>query len=133
MEPMTIPVSAKSSVLGLASDDNPTWFNVDLRFVIAAIVVFGAVVATTIRFSHELFDPLTDSFMLQGWAAVIVRPSLLWFSMGTLLLVIRTLLWVRYRPSAAVDYERAPRMSVIIPAYNEGPLVRKAVEACACA
>lgn len=131
MKPMSLSVSAKSSVLDLESDDNPTWFNVDLRFVIAAVVVFGVIVGTTIRFSHELFDPLADSFMLQGWAAVIARPSLLWFSMGMLLLVIRTLLWVRYRPYAAVDYEQAPRMSVVIPAYNEGALVRKAVEACA--
>lgn len=87
MEPITIPAATKPPVLSPALADNPTWLNVDLRFVIAAVVVFGAVIATTIRFSHELFDPLADSLMLQGWAAVVARPSLLWFSMGMLLLV----------------------------------------------
>lgn len=130
MEPMSMPVSAKPSVLDLVPDDNPTWCKIDLRLVIAIVMVFGATASTIVRFSHELFDPLADLFLLQGWAAVVARPSLLWFTMGMVLLVIRTLLWVRYRPYAAADYEQAPRMSVIIPAYNEGALVRQAVEAC---
>ena len=88
-------------------------------------------VATTIRFSHEVFDPLADALKIQGWAAIVARPSLLWFTMGMALIVIRTLLWVRYRPVAAASPEEAPRMSIIIPAYNEGAMVRKAVDACA--
>ena len=51
--------------------------------------------------------------------------------MGMMLIVIRTLLWVRYRPVAPVSHDDAPGMSIIIPAYNEGAMVRKAVEACA--
>ncbi len=114
-----------------SSDEAPSWLRVDLRFVIAIIILVGVVTATTIRFAHEVFDPLAESLMLQGWAAVIARPSLLWFTMGMLLLVIRTLLWVRYRPFAAVSVEHAPRLSIVIPAYNEGAMVRKAVDACA--
>src|SRR5512146_39767 len=131
MEPRIVGSSSRSAVLAHPSDDNPTWLNIDLRFVIATIIVFGAVIATIIRFGHEVFDPLADTLMIQGWAALIARPSLLWFTMGMLLLVIRTLLWVRYRPVAAADYEEAPRMSIIIPAYNEGAMVRKAMDACA--
>lgn len=112
------------------SDVSPTWLSVDLRFVIATVIVFGAVIATSLRFAHEVFDPLAESFMIQGWAAVIARPSLLWFTMGMLLLVVRTLLWVRYRPVAGMSAEQAPRLSVVIPAYNEGAMVRKAVDAC---
>jgi hyaluronan synthase len=111
-------------------DERPTWLSVDLRFVIATLVLFGVVVATTIRFAHEVFDPLAESFMIQGWAAVIARPSLLWFTMGMVLLVIRTLLWVRYKPVAAATLEQALRLSIVIPAYNEGAMVRQAVEAC---
>lgn len=122
---------SRDSALPCVSDESPTWFTVDLRFVIATIVLFGVVIATTIRFSHEVFDPLAESFMIQGWAVVIARPSLLWFTMGMLLLVIRTLLWVRYRPFAAVSADQAPRLSIVIPAYNEGAMVRKAVDACA--
>ncbi len=120
-----------AALVPCASEQSPTWFTVDLRFVIATVIVFGAVLATTIRFAHEVFDPLAESFMIQGWAAVIARPSLLWFTMGMLLLVIRTLLWVRYRPFASVSAGQAPRLSIVIPAYNEGAMVRKAVDACA--
>jgi hyaluronan synthase len=131
MESYSIEPSAQPAALSCHPDENPTWFNVDLRFVIATVVVFSAVVATTIRFSHEVFDPLADALRIQGWAAIIARPSLLWFTMGMVLIVIRTLLWVRYRPVAAVSPDEAPRMSIIIPAYNEGAMVRKAVDACA--
>ncbi|MBA2251739.1 MAG: hypothetical protein H0W13_03375 [Nitrospirales bacterium] len=64
--------------------------------------VVRAGIACAIRFGHEVFDPLAESLTIQGWAALIARPSLLWFSMGMLLLVIRTILWVRYHPCAAV-------------------------------
>lgn len=131
MDSFSLESSSQSAVFTRSSEEQPTWFSVDLRFVIAAIVVFGVVVATTIRFSHEVFDPLADALKLQGWTAIVVRPSLLWFTMGMVLIVVRTLLWVRYRPMASVSAADAPRMSVIIPAYNEGAMVRNAVEACA--
>src|SRR5215210_230902 len=122
--------SADTSGLPVALDESPTWLSVDLRFVIATLVLFSVVIASTIRFAHEVFDPLAESFMIQGWAAVIARPSLLWFTMGMVLLVIRTLLWVRYKPVAGVTPEQAPRLSIVIPAYNEGAMIRQAVEAC---
>ncbi|OGW50847.1 MAG: hypothetical protein A2V62_12790, partial [Nitrospirae bacterium RBG_19FT_COMBO_58_9] len=65
-----------------------------------------------------------------GWAAVIAWPSLLWFTMGLVLLAVRTLLWLRYHPVAPVEYAQAPRLSVVIPAYNEGAMVRQTVDAC---
>jgi hyaluronan synthase len=122
---------SSSGLVPCATVESPTWFTVDLRFVIATIMLFGAAIATTIRFSHEVFDPLAESLMIEGWAAVIARPSLLWFTMGMLLIVIRTLLWVRYRPFSAVSVGQAPRLSIVIPAYNEGAMARKAVDACA--
>jgi len=122
---------SSSDVLPYTSDESPIWFTVDLRFVIATVMVFSAVAATVIRFGHEVFDPLADSLMIQGWVAVIARPSLLWFTMGMVLIVIRTLLWVRYRPFAAVSVENAPRLSIVIPAYNEGAMVGRVVDACA--
>lgn len=131
MEPLTLSASSKSVVLVRPSENPASWFNVDLRFVIATIVIFGAVAVSTIRFSHEVFDPLAESLMIKGWAAVIARPSLLWFTMGMLLIVVRTLLWVRYHPFVSVSEEDAPRLSIIIPAYNEGEMVRKAIDACA--
>lgn len=131
MESFSAEPTSRSAAFPHSIEDRPTWLSVDLRFVIATIIVFSAVVATTIRFSHEVFDPLADALKIQGWAAIVARPSLLWFTMGMALIVIRTLLWVRYHPVAAVSHDEAPGMSVIIPAYNEGAMVRKAVDACA--
>ncbi|WP_455387943.1 glycosyltransferase family 2 protein [Petrachloros mirabilis] len=131
---MEMSPSDSASYSGLmpgAPEEKPALFAVDLRFVIATVILFGVVLATTIRFADEVFDPLAESFMIQGWATVIARPSLLWFTMGMLLLVIRTVLWVRYHPFAAASVDLAPRLSIIIPAYNEGAMVRKAVDACA--
>ena len=131
MDPLTINSSSPSVLLARSSDDGERWFNVDSRFIIATIMLFGIVIVTVIRFGHEVFDPLAESLSIQGWAAVIARPSLLWFTMGMLLLAVRTLLWLRYHPVAPVEYEQAPRLSVVIPAYNEGAMVRQAVDACA--
>ena len=131
MDPLTINSSSPSAILPRSSDDGHRWFTVDSRFVIATIMLFGVVIVSVIRFGHEVFDPLAESLTIQGWAAVIARPSLLWFTMGMLLLAVRTLLWLRYHPVAPVEYEQAPRLSVVIPAYNEGAMVRQAVDACA--
>jgi hyaluronan synthase len=42
-------------------------------------------------------------------------------------MVWRILLWLTYRPLARVDESELPSVSVIIPAFNEGPLVRQAI------
>jgi hyaluronan synthase len=42
-------------------------------------------------------------------------------------LVWRISLWLRYRPLPPVDEGELPFVSVIIPVYNEGPLVREAI------
>ncbi|MDO8354937.1 MAG: glycosyltransferase [Nitrospirota bacterium] len=130
MDPLTINSSSPSVLLARSSDDGHRLFNVDSRFIIGTIMLFGIVIVTVIRFGHEVFDPLAESLSIQGWAAVIARPSLLWFTMGMVLLAVRTLLWLRYHPVAPVDYEQAPRLSVVIPAYNEGAMVRQTVDAC---
>ncbi|MDP2382223.1 MAG: glycosyltransferase [Nitrospirota bacterium] len=130
MDPLTINPSSPSVLLAHSSDDGNRWFNIDSRFIIGTIMLFGIVIVTVIRFGHEVFDPLAESLSIQGWAAVIARPSLLWFTMGMVLLAVRTLLWLRYHPVAPVECEQAPRLSVVIPAYNEGAMVRQAVDAC---
>lgn len=46
-------------------------------------------------------------------------------------MVWRIGLWLRYRPMAAVDDARLPSVTVIVPAYNEGRLVKDAILAAA--
>ena len=131
MKPLPIDATVPSEILLYSSNRPNPWFTADSRFVIAVVILFGIGMACAIRFGHEVFDPIAESLTIQGWAALVARPSLLWFSMGMLLLVIRTILWVRYHPFAIAEYEHAPRLSVVIPAYNEGAMVQKAVESCA--
>jgi hyaluronan synthase len=56
-----------------------------------------------------------------------VRPTIIWISMGLVLLLMRTVLWLAYRPFAAVSDADAPTLTVIIPAYNEGAMVEEAI------
>jgi hypothetical protein len=42
-------------------------------------------------------------------------------------MVWRICLWLTYRPLAPVDESELPSVSVVIPAFNEGPLVRQAI------
>jgi hyaluronan synthase len=46
-------------------------------------------------------------------------------------MVWRICLWLSYRPMPPVDEDELPPVSVIIPAYNEGALVRRAIDAVA--
>ena len=66
-----------------------------------------------------------------SWAPFIVRPAMLWAAMGMLMLLFRTLLWYRYRTPRSADMEQAPLLTVIIPAYNEGPMVARSIHSVA--
>ena len=62
---------------------------------------------------------------------MIVRPSILWASMGIVLLGFRTVLWFFYRPFSPAGPADAPFLTVIIPAYNEGPMVEQTIDSVA--
>jgi len=92
---------------------------------IAAGCVFGILI--------PLYRPSMRFLAIHGWTSFVGRPSLLWLSMGMTLLILRTLLWLRYRPYAAVTPAEAPFLTVVIPAYNEGPLVKRSILSAAAA
>lgn len=89
-------------------------------------VVYAAV-------AGRAFDPLVRAAGDLEWARFVVRPSILWIFMGTCLLVFRTALWFRYRPHPSASMANAPNLTVVIPAYNEGPMVEKSIESVAAA
>ena len=57
----------------------------------------------------------------------------IWIGMGLLLMFVRTLFWLRYRPFASVTANDAPFLTVVIPAYNEGAMVEVAIASVAAA
>jgi hyaluronan synthase len=46
-------------------------------------------------------------------------------------LSLQTALWLRYRPAPALADTELPRLSVIIPAFNEGPMVEQSIRSVA--
>ncbi len=80
-----------------------------------------------------LLQPLVDIARRQHWTMLWVRPTVIWITMGMLLLLLRTILWLLYRPFAAVRAEHAPPLTVIVPAYNESAMVEHAIASVAAA
>src|SRR5256886_15018741 len=58
-----------------------------------------------------LLQPLVDVARRQHWTMLWVRPTVIWITMGMLLLFLRTVLWLLYRPFAAVRAEEAPPLT----------------------
>lgn len=98
------------------------------------VMIFSGIAAGCVfAILIPVFRPSMRFLAVHGWTSFFVRPSLLWLSMGMTLLVLRTLLWMRYRPYAAVTQAEAPFMTIVIPAYNEGPLVKRSILSAAAA
>jgi hyaluronan synthase len=79
----------------------------------------------------QVFHGVIHMAREHGWASFIVRPAMLWAAMGSLMLLFRTLLWYRYRTPPSADMQQAPLLTVIIPAYNEGPMVARSIHSVA--
>jgi hyaluronan synthase len=74
-----------------------------------------------------IFQPLIRAVVRVDFLAALIRPSMLWSLTGTLFLALRTALWLTYRPVPPMVFEEAPSLTVIIPAYNEGPMVKTSI------
>jgi hyaluronan synthase len=80
-----------------------------------------------------LLKPLLESAAREEWSRLTVRPMVIWVAMGLLLMLVRTVFWLRYQPFAAASLHDAPRLTVVIPAYNEGAMVEQAIASVASA
>ena len=101
--------------------------------VLIATIFAGMLALAYAAFATPLLQPL---FALAGrgeWAELWIRPTVIWIAMGLLLLLMRTLLWLGYRPFAAAAPEDAPMLTVVIPAYNEGMMVESSIASVAAA
>ncbi len=96
-------------------------------------IVAGVVYLAYASFTSRVIVPLIHAAEHNHWMRVVERPSVLWAAMGTLLIFFRTALWFRYRSYRPSTMASAPRLTVIIPAYNEGPMVAKSIDSVASA
>lgn len=93
------------------------------------LAILGGIVALISAHLHGVFlRPIVQAAEHHHWARLLIIPSMLWIIMGTLLLLFRTLVWMAYRPFPSATFDSSPPLTVIIPAYNEGPMVRKSIE-----
>ena len=102
-------------------------------FLLRSSIITGLMVIIYLSATGHVFQPLFRALESQHWLRSIERPSMLWALMGILLLAFRTLLWFRYKPFTSADSTTAPSITVIIPAYNEGPMVEKSIDSVAMA
>jgi hyaluronan synthase len=101
--------------------------------IIHIMILGGLLACGVFSVLIPVFRPSMEYLAKHGWTSFIVRPCLLWFGMGLTLLLVRTLLWIRYRPYLAVSRTEAPHLTVVIPAYNEGALVKRSILSAAAA
>jgi hyaluronan synthase len=103
------------------------------EWLLLGVIICGLPLLVFLTIHNNLFNTLINQAELHRWQKVILRPSILWALMGTMLLAFRSVLWILYRPFPATDMKNAPSLTVIIPAYNEGEMVGKAIESVATA
>src|ERR1041384_6354954 len=100
------------------------------RLLIAAIFA-GMAGLLYAALATPLPQPLLNVAEREHWSMLWVRPTIIWITMGLLLMFARTVFWVRYRPFAAAIADEAPMLTVIIPAYNEGVMVAQSIASAA--
>ncbi|MGH9454592.1 MAG: glycosyltransferase family 2 protein, partial [Terriglobia bacterium] len=103
------------------------------EWALGAAIVAGLLVSVYAVTRNAFFNQMLSAAQSHHWTRLILYSGLLWAVLGTLLLVFRTLLWLRYRPFPSATRQNAPTLTVIIPAYNEGPMVAKSIDSVAAA
>ena len=97
-------------------------------WIIVCAIFLGIGTLAYVSLRTQLFDHWVELARQGQWSSLLLRPTILWVSMGTLLLVFRTSLWLKYRPFPSANAADAPLLTVVIPAYNEGRMVEKSID-----
>ncbi len=69
------------------------------------------------------FDILHQQRMSTAWGFAIIAVSIAFLAVKGLFFVYNLILYFKYRPVKSVTDDTLPTCTVIVPAYNEGPLV----------
>ncbi|MDR2018371.1 MAG: glycosyltransferase [Syntrophobacterales bacterium] len=95
-------------------------------------VIYGSILVSLFAISFcgisgGMFQPIVEAAQVSRWSRLVMSISILWALMGTAFLLFRTVLWLIYRPFPSATPANAPSLTVIIPAYNEGAMVKQAI------
>lgn len=96
--------------------------------LLRAAIVLGLAGLLWVTFATDAFRPLLRAVEGSHWGPLIKSPAVLWTAMGSVLLCVRTAIWFRYQPAPRATMAEAPFMTIVIPAYNEGPMVAKTID-----
>src|SRR5258705_894487 len=97
-------------------------------WIIVTAIFLGIVALAYASLRTALFEHWFVLAREGNWLTLLLRPTMLWVAMGTLLLTFRTVLWLRYRPFPAATMADAPMLTVVIPAYHEGRMVEQSID-----
>jgi hyaluronan synthase len=125
------PQADSSSVETLAADPIPYGDLWDCFLI--ALIFAGMIALAWIAIETTAFQPLAELARKGRWGSFWGRPTIIWITMGVVLLFLRTVMWLLYRPAVPARSADAPFMTVIVPAYNEGPTVESAIASVAAA
>jgi hyaluronan synthase len=128
MTPPPESTTVESLPVSLAPAPRDRW-----DYLLIAAIFAGIAALAYAALATPLLQPLVDVARREHWSVLWVRPTIIWISMGLVLLCMRTVLWLMYRPFEMVSGERAPRLTVVIPAYNEGAMVEETIASAAAA
>jgi len=109
-----------SAMSGMIPQTPMDWVFCGLMIAALFLIFYGSL-------AGSVFQPLIKTIQQADWSKALIRPSVLWGLLGSIFLAFRTILWFFYRPFPPATPEDAPSLTVIIPAYNEGPMVEKAI------
>jgi len=136
--PVGVVLPASKSAVLAAGHDTPVsvvpppsgdfWDKLLIAGIFAGMLTLGYSALAT-----PLLKPLLAIAHSDHWGALWLRPTVIWIVMGLVLMFLRTILWLRYRPFASAKTKDAPMLTVIIPAYNEGPMVATSIASVAAA
>ncbi len=93
-----------------------------------ALILLGFAIVLFLSWRFDIFHGVVSAARHHQWGRFVVSPAILWTAMGMLMLLLRTLLWFRYRTPPVASMMDAPTLTVIIPAYNEGEMVARSIE-----
>ena len=94
---------------------------------IYASIMVGLLLIASYQFSVIVPRVLAAATSRSG-IELLAYVGVFWVVLGFVLVVVRTALWMAYRPAPAATRETAPSLTVIIPAYNEGAMVLQSIE-----